>query len=268
MVLFAHKPAPVQVSYLGYPNTTGLRSMDYRLTDNLADPEGMTEHLYTERLIRMPLCFLCYRNLNYSPEIENLPALSRGRVTFGSFNTGMKINDNVIDLWSRILRAVPQSQLILKAKHFRDEDTIIEWQKRFAEKGISPEQLQLIGYVESAYDHLQLYNSIDIALDTFPYNGTTTTCEALWMGVPVVTLTGTHHASRVSTSILNTIGLSECVTASPEGYLEKAVDIASNLDGLIEISRSLRQKLLSSPIMDEIGFTQNLEKIYLQIHKT
>jgi len=200
-----------------------------------------------------------------SPSVSKLPSLETGRVTFGSFNTGLKINDKVIDLWSRIILSVPQSRLILKGKHFRDKEIVSEWQRIFAQKGISANAIELVGYVNSPYEHMKLYNSIDIALDTFPYNGTTTTCEALWMGAPVITLTGGHHASRVGTSILNNVGLTEWICETQEEYLKKAVGLAENLNKLSAIRGSLRQMFLSSPLMDEKSFVKNLESRYIKM---
>ena len=187
--VFTLKPTPVQITYLGYPNTTGLTTMDYRLTDVLADPLGQ-EAFYTEELVRLPQGFLCYTPPAESPEVGPLPVRETGYVTFGSFNMLPKINVRVVEAWSRILKAIPHSRLILENKSFRDDSTRERYLVLFQEYGVSADRLDLIGWLPRIVDHLDLYHCIDIALDTFPYNGTTTTCEAMWMGVPVITLGG------------------------------------------------------------------------------
>jgi predicted O-linked N-acetylglucosamine transferase (SPINDLY family) len=266
LILFARRPAPLQVSYLGYPNTTGLETIDYRITDNQADPEGVTDHLYTEKLVRLPGCFLCYRNLINIPIAGDLQ--EREGVTFGSFNTGMKINAEVIGLWSQILLSVPGSKFILKAKHFQDERIVEEWQAFFMAKGVDPARIDFHAYLSSAPEHMALYNSIDIALDTFPYNGTTTTCEALWMGVPVITLAGKHHASRVGASLLETVGLSEYIAETQADYLDIAVNKAADVRKNRNNRQLLRDKMSASALMDEAGFALKLENAFRYIWLT
>jgi protein O-GlcNAc transferase len=262
MLLFARKPAPVQVTWIGYPATTGLSTMDYKVVDNYTDPRGMTEQFYTEELVRMPESFLCYLPDRDSPEVKGLPALSAGRVTFGSFNHFAKITPEVLRIWNEILRAVPDSRLILKAKSFSDRMIRNYAIKCLTDKGIPPEKSELLPPEPSTGGHLETYNRIDIGLDTFPYNGTTTTCEALWMGVPVITLAGDIHSSRVGTSLLSNVGLPELVATTHAGYIEKAVNLASDMERLRLLRERLRDEVASSPLMAARRFAQNLEICY------
>jgi len=265
LILFAGKPAPVQVTYLGYPNTTGLDAMDYRITDTLADPPGKTERFHSERLIRLPGCFLCYIPPKGAPDVKDLSASTSRNITFGSFNNRAKITPKVVETWSKILHALPGSRMIIKAKSLVDNKIQNQLIEQFQNLGISKERLSLMGFIKSKADHFKLYNQIDIALDTFPYNGTTTTCEALWMGVPVLTLKGDIHCSRVGYSILNCIGLPELTTETIDKYISKAVDLANNIDELKHYRRNIRSMMQGSPLMDAEGFTHRLEKEYRTI---
>ena len=196
MKVMAMKPAALQISYLGYPHTTGLSSIDYRIVDSVTDP---VEHhgLLREKALTLKPCFLSYTPYANSPEVKALPAAENTYITFGSFNNLAKVTPEVIKIWSQLLKRVNNARLCLKARQFSDEQIRQDWENRFAEQGIGAERLLLLGHAASTESHLDSYNQIDIALDTFPYNGTTTTFEALWMGVPVVCLKGDRHASRV-----------------------------------------------------------------------
>ena len=262
MLLFARKPAPVQVSYLGYPNTTGLSTMDYKITDYYADPEGQADTLYTEKLIRLPHCFLCYQPPLEIPEVAKLPALKTGVVTFGSFNNLSKVTPEVIALWSSILTAIPNTVIIMKFKGLADIGTRQGVLESFIKNGVSGERVILIGDMPSTDQHLTLYNNIDIGLDTFPYNGTTTTCEALWMGVPVITMAGDRHGSRMGVSLLSNVGLSDLIAESTENYVEKAVHLAGDLNRLKELRSNLRSIMSQSPLMDAKGLTNSIEEAY------
>lgn len=262
--VFSRKPAPIQVSYLGYPNTTGLRSVDYRLTDAWSDPVDQ-DAFYTEKLIRLPKGFLCFRPPDETSALPILPAERSGYATFGSFNNMAKTNTLVIQRWSEILRALPTSRLILKNKSLRDSATQHRYQNIFAQHGISQDRIKLIGWLDSKADHLGLYNEIDIAFDTFPYNGTTTTCEALWSGVPVITLAGDRHAGRVGVSLLNQVGLAEFIAKTPDEYVETAVRLASNVAKLEELRTGLRERLAESPLCDAKAFTHDLEAAYREM---
>lgn len=262
MLLFARKPAPIQVTYLGYPNTTGLDTIDYRITDTWSDPSDQTDHLYTEKLVRLPHGFLCYTPDKTSPAVGSLPAEEFGSITFGSFNSRAKITPEVIKLWSMILVSVPHSRLYMKSKSLSDSTTQDSLRDDFIENDVSPEQIKFMGYSASTYDHLDLYNSVDIGLDTFPYNGTTTTCEAMWMGVPVIVLSGLIHMSRVGVSLLSNIGLADLIGNSADDYVYKAVELAANLEKLKKIRLELRNMMCRSPLMNGALFTHSLETAY------
>ncbi len=227
MLTFARKPAPVQVTYLGYPDTTGVSTIDYRLTDPQADPADAPDaSLYAEKLLRLPRTAWCYRPSDDAPEPAAPPCLTSGHITFGSFNQFSKVNDHLIALWSRLLHALPDSRLFLKSPTLDEPPVRERILTAFAANNIPPERLDLAGRIISYRDHLACYHQVDLALDSFPYNGTTTTCEALWMGVPVVTLAGNHHVSRVGLALLTHIGLPELITRTEDGYLALAQELA------------------------------------------
>jgi len=262
ILLFARKPAPVQVTWIGYPATTGLTSMDYKIVDHMTDAVDDTRKFYSETLVRLPGSFLCYRPDNDSPEVGELPALQKGYITFGSCNNFAKVTSVTIHLWIDILHSIPNARIILKTKSFSDHQTRMNTLALFTREGISAERVQLFPWVPSTRGHLAIYHSIDLALDTYPYNGATTTCEALWMGVPVVTLSGRTHASRVGRSLLSAVGLPDLVTDTPDAYREKCVSLAANTDRLQHMRTSLRQQMASSPLTDAKRFTLNMENCY------
>lgn len=261
-LLFARKPAPVQVSWLGYPNTTGLEAIDWRLTDALADPPGRTERFYVEKLVRLPRGFLCYRPPEEAPPVGELPALRSGRLTFGCFNHLPKLTDEMLALWGRLLAALPQARLMLKAFGLSAEGARRRLLERLARHGIGAERVELRGPQPTLAEHLACYGEVDIALDVFPYNGATTTCEALWMGVPVVTLAGATHVARVGASILSHAGLSELVAETPERYVEIALSLARDLGRLAALRVGLRERLRASALLDASGFARQLEAAY------
>jgi len=261
MAVFAKQPAPIQITYLGYPNTTGLSTIQYRLTDSIADPEEY-DKFYSEKLIRMPKCFLCYQPQFKSPEVSSLPALENKYVTLGSFNNLAKVNSNLIKIWSEILCNLPDAKLILKARPFLDNETSEYVIEKFMANGVKRNQIKCMGFLESIEGHLAAYHNVDLALDSFPYNGTTTTCDALWMGVPVITKLGDCHAARVSASILSCIGLNDFIATSDEDYILKTIQICQNISILKQIRKNLRKIFMASPIMNGKLFTKDLEKIY------
>ncbi len=265
--LFAHRPAPVQISYLGYPDTTGMAAMDYRLVDELTDPPGMTagtiDCLCTEKLLRLPAPFLAYRPPEMAPEITPPPAQSAGPITFGSFNTLSKINQDLLSLWSRVLQAVPDSRLMLKGWPLSDPAIARWYPQEFLNRGISPARLILRPGLPEHRDHLAAYGEIDIALDTFPYHGTTTTtCEALWMGVPVITLAGKTHAARVGVSLLNAASHPEWIANNPDDYVDLAKKMANDRPALAHTRSELRNKMQNSPLLDGSRLVRNLEAAY------
>jgi predicted O-linked N-acetylglucosamine transferase (SPINDLY family) len=261
LALFARRPAPVGVSYLGYPNTTGLDTIAWRIVDATVDPADQ-DQFYTEKLMRLPGCFLCYKPPPDAPPVHPLPALEAGRITFGSFNNLSKINDDVIRLWSDVVKAVPGSRLLVKNPSLTDENTRLRYRDKFHSHGISDNSVELIGHTPTRQEHLALYGRVDIALDTFPYNGTTTTCEALWMGVPVLTLSGHYHAARVGVTLLQAAGLEEWVSASGAAFVAHAVGAAGDLDNLANLRASLRGQLLDSDLCNTRQFLANLERAY------
>lgn len=250
----AHRAAPVQMTYLGYPNTTGLRECDFRIVDSITDPPG-SEHLSSETLIRLDPHFLCYTPLRADrgvPINPEPPSVRTGQVTFASFNAMMKIVSSTIRVWARVLHSVPGSRLLLKSKHAGARRRI---GAAFEAQGIDPARVELLPPVHAASDHMALYNDVDIALDPFPYNGTTTTYEALSMGVPVVALMGDRHAARVSASILTTAGVPELITATADDYVALAARLARDPDRLRHWRRDLRARLIASPACDAAAFS-------------
>lgn len=262
LAVFARKPAPVQATYLGYPGTTGLPAMDWRITDAVADPTGTAERLHTEALMRLPETFQCFRKPPDAPVIGPVPMETAGHATFASFNMLAKVHPALVARWAEILRAVARSRLILKAAPFRDAGTRAHYHTMFASHGIPAERVDLLGYIPSAAAHFALYNKIDVALDTDPYNGATTTCEALWMGAPVVTLAGRSHVGRVGAAILTHLGLEELVAASPEDYVARAVALARDPVRLAALRTTLRPRMEASSLTDPQRVTTALEEAY------
>jgi predicted O-linked N-acetylglucosamine transferase (SPINDLY family) len=259
--VFAKKPAPVQIAWLGYPNTTGLHTMDYRITDSIADPPGEADRMHSEKLIRLPDGFICYSAPLGVPEVSALPARSNGFVTFGSLNNLSKVSNQVVLAWSTVLNRVPRSRLVLKHISFCDPVLAKRTRDLFCCHGIAAERIDTLPTRAAFNEHLALYQDIDIALDTFPYNGTTTTCEALWMGVPVITLRGDRHAARVGASILTQVGLSEVVAETIGEYIEQAVKLSADNDYLGTLRSTLRERMETSPLCDAQRFTQNFESV-------
>lgn len=259
--VFARRAAPVQVTYLGYPNTTGLAAMDYRFTDGFADPPGQ-ERYYSEKLVRLPGCFLCYQPPADSPPISPLPMVSAGHITLGSFNNLSKMNPEVIALWSQLLLALPDAHLLLKNASLTDPAECERCYHMFAGHGLGRERISFMGHTPGQQEHLALYGRIDLALDTFPYNGTTTTLEALWMGVPVITLAGRCHAGRVGVSLLTAMGLSELIAESPEHYQDIVLRLASERDRLGVLRATLRERMHADGLCDHLAFARKIEGVY------
>ena len=265
LLLFARKPAPVQATWLGYPDTTGLKAMDHRLTDAHADPPGTTEHLHTEQLIRLPDCAWCFRPSEHAPPVSEPPMPRAGHITFGCFNALPKINAPLLRLWSEILLGVPGSRLLLKNAAVRDPSVQQRMRTVLEEAGVAPGRIELAGHIPEPAGHLASYGRVDIALDTFPYHGTTTTCEALWMGVPVVTLAGKTHASRVGVSLLANVGLPDLVARDPGEYVRIAAALGTDAHRLAEFRASLRERMAASPLMDATRFARNVEQAYREM---
>ncbi|HUW76660.1 MAG TPA: tetratricopeptide repeat protein, partial [Gallionella sp.] len=256
--IFAWKPAPVQVSWLGLPTTTGVAAMDYVLGDPHAIPAEY-ENQFSETVWRIPDSYLCLTVPTPHVNVAQLPAFSSGRVTFGSFNNLAKMNDTVVMVWARILKSVPNSMLLLKAKQLGDPVVCLKTRQRFAACGIAPDRLQLNGILASSSDHLTVYNKVDIALDTFPYPGVTTSVEALWMGVPVLSQRGNSFLSCTAESIAHNAGLADWIAADEEDYVTKAITFSSNLEHLAALRAVLREQILASPLFDAPRFARNFE---------
>ena len=265
MMLFARKPAPVQMTWLGYPATTGLPTIDCRITDAVADPPGEADALHTERLVRLDTGFLCYRPLDRAGAVAALPARAAGHVTFGSFNNFAKLSPGTIALWARLLRELPEARLLLKATQFKDAATRARCLAAFTDAGIAGERIEIVPPLTDPAEHLALYGRVDIGLDPLTYNGTTTTCEALWMGVPSVTLRGDRHVSRVGASIMTMVGLDELIAATPDDYVATAKNLAHDLDRLAELRAGMRVRLRASPLCDAPRFAGAMEAAYRDI---
>lgn len=256
--LLGYKPAPVLVTWCGYPDTTGVECVDYRITDWFADPVGV-EGRYTEHLVRLPNTFLCYRPPEVLPDCSRIADGSSDAITFGSFNRELKISAETYDLWCRILHAVPRSKMLVKSIAGGDPATRAVQLREFERRGISSDRVTPVGFVADPFGHLSKYREVDIALDTYPYCGTTTTLEALLMGVPVITLSGYTHAGLVGVSILSNVGMQELIASTAEDYVARAVALAAKPEALAAYRRSLRTRLLASPLCDAPAFTRYFE---------
>lgn len=261
--VLAAKPAPVQVSYLGYPTTTGLETIDFRLSDPYADPPGMTEPQYVEQLVRLPRTLACYAP-PAAPAVGPLPALASGRVTFASFSSPSKIGPQTIELWARVLHAVPNSRLLIKGRGAAGETFSTRLRSGFKFTDIDQERIELQS--STLMDqYLAVHNDVDMVIDTFPFNGHTTLCHALWMGVPAVTLAGDRFASRLGASVLNNAGLPELVANTPDEFVGIVERWAGDLPRLAELRRDLRSQLSSSPLMDQEQFSLDFDQAMRQI---
>eukprot|EP01012_Entosiphon_sulcatum_P026671 TRINITY_DN32148_c0_g1_i1.p1 TRINITY_DN32148_c0_g1~~TRINITY_DN32148_c0_g1_i1.p1 ORF type:complete len:780 (+),score=149.59 TRINITY_DN32148_c0_g1_i1:44-2383(+) len=283
--IFASRPSPVSVSWIGYPNTTGLPTIDYRFTDSVADPPDKTDPVhYSEELIRLDPCFLCYnpdtpqyyrvypgggpdeqkeRDLvTPSPDPIPPPCLKRGYLMVGTFNSISKVTPPVVRVWSRILTAVPNMVLVCKSKPLVCQRLQDDIKAQFAAFGVAADRLQFSGVIPNHNVHLGLYNELDIALDCWPYAGTTTSCEALYMSVPLVTLRGEHHFQSVGASLLNAIGLNELIADTEDDYVRITVELANDTQRLQRYKQEIRERMLRSPLCDGASFTRRLERQY------
>lgn len=255
--VFARRPAPLQATWLGYPNTTGLAAIDFRLTDAVADPPGRGDADHSERLVRLDRPFLCY-----DPPALEPPPRGPGPLTFGSFNALAKLSPATLAAWAAILTAVPEARLLLKARGFADPETADGWHARFAAAGIAPDRLELVGRVAATEGHLARYAEVDVGLDPFPYNGTTTTMEALAMGVPVIALAGTRHSGRVGAAILGPLGLGDLVAGDVAAYVATAVRLARDGAWRAGLRATLPERLRASLLCDAGSFARAVETVY------
>jgi predicted O-linked N-acetylglucosamine transferase (SPINDLY family) len=265
LLVFARKPAPIQVTYIGYQNTTGMSAMDYRLTDERADPPDMTDEFYTEQLVRLPKSFFCYQPSEESPPVTPSPARASGRVTFGYFNNFTKVTPQVMEAWFAILKQVQNSQLlVLAAGGGYVEHRLRELARQ---NGIDAQRITLCDPQPQA-GYMRLIQRADVALDPFPFNGHTTTCDSIWMGVPVVMLEGDTYASRFGGSVLVNVGLEDLIARSVDEYVSIAVDLAGDLDRLTRLREELRPRMAASALLDFAGFARNVEAAYRQMWRT
>ena len=259
--VFARRAAPVQATYLGYPNTTGLSAMDYRITDAVADPPGLSDRFHSEALVRLPGTFLCAAPLRSEVPVSPLPMSSSGHVTFGCFNNLAKLTPEVVELWAQLIRQVERSVLFIKAAPLADPVIRDRWVAQFTAHGVSPERLKLTGRTGYA-SHLAAYNEVDLALDPFPYNGTATSIEGLWMGVPFVTLAGDRHVARVGASLLTALDLKPLIASDASDYLRIAAQVVADIEGLAALRAGLRERMRTSGLSDPLRFTRGLEAAY------
>ena len=259
--VFARKPAPVQVTWLGYPHSTGLSAIDYRLVDAITDPEIEGNFAASEKLLRLDGPFVCY-----GPPIDAPPPLPLSPhgdiVTFGSFNNPAKYSGVTLDAWAELLKRVPHSRLLLKGIPFADSTTRELYHERFERRGVPSQRITLVERTPSQSSHLAHYNEIDMALDPFPYNGATTTCEALWMGVPVIALNGDRHSARVGASLLTSIGRSDLIGHDIDAYIRIAARLAGDRPRLASLKSALRGQMAASPLCDASQFARKIERAY------
>lgn len=258
LMVFALKPAPIQMTYLAYPNTTGMRAMDYRLSDAVCDPPGATERYYRETLIRLPRCMWCYRPSPDMPEVAPPPAQASGAVTFASMNGANKITPRMLALWARILAQIPGSRIVFTTVPEQGRARIRD---ALTQAGIAASRISMHDRLPTK-DFWALYAGIDILLDTFPMNGGTTTCEALWLGVPVVSRSGDIFQSRAGLSILGSLGLNELVAGSDDDYVRIALELARDSARLAALRAGLRERMRASPLTDARGYARDLEAAY------
>ncbi|HRJ26155.1 MAG TPA: tetratricopeptide repeat protein [Fimbriimonadaceae bacterium] len=256
--VFRARPAPLQVTYLGYPNTTGLPQMDARVVDVWTDPFG-SENQATETLVRLPSGFLCYLPPDDAPEIQPLPGLTKP-LTLGSLNALAKIQPVSLAMWADVLHAIPESRLILKDRALSEESTRQEVLQAFAQLGISAERLTLLDYIDDPRGHLAIYHQIDLALDTYPYHGTTTTCEAMWMGVPTLSRIGDRHASRVGHSLHHKMGQEGFDAQDADEFVRLAVYWSQSREELAELRLGMREKMRMSGLVDGRQWAQEFEE--------
>ena len=259
--VFARKPAPVQVAWLGYPGTTGLDAMDYRLTDPHLDPPGQFDAYYSEESIRLPETFWCYDPLTEGPPVSSLPAARNRFITFGCLNSFTKVNDGCLSLWAQVVRAVPGSRFLLRAPLSRVRQHVLS---RLESEGIAAARVEFTS-TRSRLEYLDLYNRIDIGLDPSPYGGHTTGLDAFWMGVPTITLVGQTAVGRAGLSQLRNLGLAELAAETPEQYITAAAQLANDLPRLAELRSTLRERMGQSPLMNAGRFARNVEQAYREM---
>lgn len=251
------KPCRVQATWLGFFNTTGVSAIDYFISDEFTTPDWM-QQWFSEKIVRLPYSRFCYAAPEYSPLVSLAPSEWKGFITFGAFNNCAKLSDTTLNMWAQVLKEVPKSRLMLKWRSYRDKNVKNWIYDRFERLGISKNRIM----IRQDINHSQMladYSDVDIVLDTFPFNGGMTSIEALWMGVPIITLAGETPASRQSGSFLGLVGLEDCIASDLDGYVSAAVQLSSNRDRLYDIRGTLRQRMKKSPLMDGALFAKNMQ---------
>jgi protein O-GlcNAc transferase len=260
--VFSQRAAPIQITWLGYPHSTGLQEMDIRLIDEITDPNQESVEISSEKLVRLPNRFLCYEGDESVPYQKTPPSVKNNFITFGSFNNVAKINDSVIHAWAEILSAVPESRLIIKSRQLEEASLCERYLNDFKKLNINPDRVTLLEMIPSLENHLMIYNQIDIALDSFPYNGTTTTCEAMWMGVPTITFIGDRHAARVGASIMTHSGYNELLAKDLKTYESLAINIANDSNKRLELRHDMRERMQQSDLCNAKQFTSDMEQAF------
>jgi predicted O-linked N-acetylglucosamine transferase (SPINDLY family) len=261
LLAFGRKPAPVQVTYLSYCSTTGVKTMDYRFSDPFLDPPGSDESVYSEKTLRLPDTFWCFEPSPLMPEPVSPPALEAAHVTFGCLNNFWKISPATIEMWAELLRKTPDSGLLVHAHPGRHRE---RFREKFRDRGVEPGRIEFVGFLAFP-EYLRQYRRIDVGLDPHPYGGGTTTCETLWMGIPVVTLPGQTAVSRAGLSILSNVGLTELVAPTPAGYVEIAAGLAADRSHLMDLRSKLRRKMRAAALMDADRFARGVENAFHRV---
>jgi len=265
LAAFATRPAPVQATWLGYPGTTGLDAFDARIVDAVSDPPGEADGHASEPLARIDGGFLAYMPPPFAPPVGPPPMAGKGHPTFGSFNNLPKVTARTLDLWAGALRAVPNARMVVKARGLDEPELRDRLVAGFAARGVAADRIEPVGFVGAIQDHIARYAGIDVALDTSPYNGTTTTCEALWMGVPVVTLAGDRHAARVGASLLDRFGAREWVARDADGFAAIAAGLVADAGRLAAIRAGLRARMAGSALCDGARLARGFEALYRRL---
>ncbi len=263
LLVLARKPAPVQVTYLGYCDTTGMEAVDYLLTDCITAPPESQKY-YTEQLTYLPGGYFCYTPPENAPVVTPPPAAKKGYVTFGTFTNNRRLNRRVLEVWTEILKLTPNSRLLLGFRGGDDEKVQEHYLSQFEECGVSRERIEISGG-KAPSEYIKQYNDVDIVFDTFPGNGGTTTCEALWMGVPVISLIDKHQNGRVGLSILSRLDMQCFAAATPAEYVAKAVALANKPESLMEMRASMRSRMAESSLCDRKRLARDVETAYRQM---
>jgi predicted O-linked N-acetylglucosamine transferase (SPINDLY family) len=262
--VMTYQSAPIQVTYLGYPTTSGLQHIDYRLTDAIIDPKFTSDSWYTEQLIHLDSCFFCLSSLGNRVPISPLPSLQNNAFCFGAFHNTSKVSDMIIKLWSKVLEQIPESKILLQAAAYDDPDIVRYFQTCFEKNGIKRDRVQCVGALPFE-QYLKMHHKIDIMLDTQPWTGHTTSCHALWMGIPILTLSGNRHASRIGQRLMLALNMPEWVALDHHDFVKKAVLFAKDRNGLDILRKNMRTRILESGISDRKQYVHSLEKIFRQL---